>query len=249
MPVRIVAMISATPNSLNSRTELKTPRRQRRQKETITAIIVPVCSITSRSVISGAAGFMPISFSATITCAELETGSSSARPCTMARRITCKRVILDLSRLRGLTGSEAFGHTECVATARIIVFSHSAFTVAVLLPERNCRGIIGCCFQSDLADSCLDQPAFRLDEEHRTDAMAAVLGKHVHGNDVAPWPFMRGDAKADHGRRCPFRGFGYDTICAGKPEILPQFRPRIGDARVVASLVYPVNIVEICRRI
>src|SRR5580704_7254724 len=34
-----------------------------------------------------------MSFSVTTTCAELETGKSSARPCTMARITTCKRVM------------------------------------------------------------------------------------------------------------------------------------------------------------
>jgi hypothetical protein len=58
------------------------------QKYAITANIVPVCSITSSSVICGDDGSSPISFSATTTCAELETGSNSASPCTTARTIT-----------------------------------------------------------------------------------------------------------------------------------------------------------------
>ena len=36
----------------------------------------------------GEDGSSPISFSATTTCAELETGKSSASPCTMARMMT-----------------------------------------------------------------------------------------------------------------------------------------------------------------
>ena len=47
--------------------------------------MVPVWSITNSSVISGFEGSKPISFSATITWAELETGSNSANPCTTAR--------------------------------------------------------------------------------------------------------------------------------------------------------------------
>ena len=46
----------------------------------MTANIVPVCSMTSSIVISGLDGFSPMSFSATMTCAELETGSNSHAP-------------------------------------------------------------------------------------------------------------------------------------------------------------------------
>src|SRR5258708_36912308 len=60
----------------------------------MTANIVPVCSITSSSVICGEEASSPISFSATTTCAELETGSSSARPCTRARIMTLSMSIL-----------------------------------------------------------------------------------------------------------------------------------------------------------
>src|ERR1700730_8569919 len=56
----------------------------------MTANIVPVCNITRSNVIDGADGSRPISFSATMTCAELETGNSSAKPCTIARTITFK---------------------------------------------------------------------------------------------------------------------------------------------------------------
>ena len=51
----------------------------------MTANIVPVCSMTSSSVNSGASACSFISFAATMTCAELETGSSSASPWITAR--------------------------------------------------------------------------------------------------------------------------------------------------------------------
>src|ERR1700723_1408168 len=57
----------------------------------MTANMVPVCSITSSSVMAGDDGSIPISFSATTTWAELETGNSSASPWTMARTITLRR--------------------------------------------------------------------------------------------------------------------------------------------------------------
>ena len=44
--------------------------------------------MTKSSVIAGALGSRPMSFSAMITCAELETGKISAKPCTIARTIT-----------------------------------------------------------------------------------------------------------------------------------------------------------------
>jgi hypothetical protein len=44
--------------------------------------------MTSNKVISGADGSMPRSFSATTTCAELDTGSNSVRPWITARIIT-----------------------------------------------------------------------------------------------------------------------------------------------------------------
>ena len=46
----------------------------------MTAAIVPVWSMTRRKAISGVDGSRPISFSAMMTWAELETGSSSAAP-------------------------------------------------------------------------------------------------------------------------------------------------------------------------
>ncbi len=61
---------------------------QRGQKYTNTANIVPVCSMMSRNVSRGADGSRPISFSATMTWAELETGSSSAAPWMTARTRT-----------------------------------------------------------------------------------------------------------------------------------------------------------------
>jgi hypothetical protein len=41
--------------------------------------------MTSKKVMDGAVGSRPMSFSATITCAELETGSNSQKPCTTAK--------------------------------------------------------------------------------------------------------------------------------------------------------------------
>ena len=46
----------------------------------MTANMVPVCIMTSNMVISGLDGSSPMSFSATITWAELETGSNSHAP-------------------------------------------------------------------------------------------------------------------------------------------------------------------------
>src|SRR5579862_250548 len=59
----------------------------------MTANMVPVWSMTSSSVIGGEAGSSPISFSATTTCAELDTGSSSASPCTTASTMILSSVI------------------------------------------------------------------------------------------------------------------------------------------------------------
>ncbi len=59
---------------------LKYVPRHCRQKYAMTANMVPVWSITSRRVMGGEEGSRPRSFSATTTCAELETGRSSARP-------------------------------------------------------------------------------------------------------------------------------------------------------------------------
>jgi len=39
---------------------------------------------------------MPISFSATTTCAELETGSNSVKPCTTERMMRCKKDMLNV---------------------------------------------------------------------------------------------------------------------------------------------------------
>ncbi len=49
--------------------------------------------MTRSSVIDGNDGSSPISFSATITWAELEIGSSSAKPWIMARIMTCTSVM------------------------------------------------------------------------------------------------------------------------------------------------------------
>jgi hypothetical protein len=65
---------------MNTSREEKNAAFHEFQKKRITANIVPVWSITSKSVISGNVGSIPISFSATITWAELDTGKSSATP-------------------------------------------------------------------------------------------------------------------------------------------------------------------------
>src|SRR5450830_1190656 len=59
----------------------------------MTANMVPVCNITSNMVSSGEVGSKPISFSAMMTWAELETGSSSANPWTMERMDNCREVM------------------------------------------------------------------------------------------------------------------------------------------------------------
>ena len=64
----------------------------------MTANIVPVCSITRSNVNCGVEGSSRISFAAAITCAELETGSNSARPWMIAR-ITICRFVIDQSSL------------------------------------------------------------------------------------------------------------------------------------------------------
>ena len=88
MPVSTVAQTIRTATRLNASTVAKYVCLHCFQKYAITANIVPVCSITSSSVICGDEGSSPISFSATTTCAELDTGSSSASPCTTARITT-----------------------------------------------------------------------------------------------------------------------------------------------------------------
>ena len=60
------------------------------QKYAITANMVPVCSMTRSKVMGGEEGSSPRSFSTTTTCAELDTGRSSAKPCTIARMNTLK---------------------------------------------------------------------------------------------------------------------------------------------------------------
>src|ERR1700722_8939496 len=55
--------------------------------------MLPVWRITRSCVIWGEVGSRPMSFSDTTTCAELDTGKSSARPCTMARITTCRSVM------------------------------------------------------------------------------------------------------------------------------------------------------------
>src|SRR5208283_1600582 len=59
----------------------------------MTASMVPVCSMTSRKVIAGSVGSRPMSFSATMTCAELDTGSISHAPWITARMRICTTVM------------------------------------------------------------------------------------------------------------------------------------------------------------
>ena len=117
--------------------------------------MVPVCSMTSSKVIAGEVGSMPIRRSATITCAELETGNSSARPCTMARMITCKNNIvfspLSIEQLR---------HRERIAPAGIVVFFDAEFTISMVGPEGNRGIVVCCCFESYFADAVRGHAAF-----------------------------------------------------------------------------------------
>ncbi|MNT32057.1 hypothetical protein D3C72_1679190 [compost metagenome] len=85
MPVRAVAAASSRTLLRKALAELKYVARQDVQKYTMTANMVPVCSITSSMVSSGDVGSSPISFSAMMTWAELDTGSSSAKPWTIER--------------------------------------------------------------------------------------------------------------------------------------------------------------------
>ena len=85
MPVAAVATASWTPLFHSALVDEKYVCRHERQKYTMTANMVPVCSMTSISVMSGEVGSSPSHFSARMTWAELETGSSSARPWTQAR--------------------------------------------------------------------------------------------------------------------------------------------------------------------
>src|ERR1022692_2403211 len=62
----------------------------------MTANMVPVCNITSSRVIGGEDGSSPSSFSTTTTCAELDTGKSSAKPCTIARMMTSVKDTISL---------------------------------------------------------------------------------------------------------------------------------------------------------
>ncbi len=83
--VKAVAITTCCANYFRLAALLKYVSFQRCQKYTITAIMVQVCNMTSKRVIGGEDGSRPRSFSTTTTCAELETGKSSASPCTTAR--------------------------------------------------------------------------------------------------------------------------------------------------------------------
>ena len=77
MPVSAVAAASSSTLLRKALAELKYVARQDAPKYTMTANMVPVCNITSSMVSSGEVGSRPIHFSAMMTWAELDTGSSS----------------------------------------------------------------------------------------------------------------------------------------------------------------------------
>ena len=83
--VAAVASATRAAASLNRAALAKKLRLQDSQKYAIIAAMVPACSMTRRNVISGLEGSSRMIFSAAMTWAELETGSSSAAPCTMPR--------------------------------------------------------------------------------------------------------------------------------------------------------------------
>src|SRR5215472_16816458 len=72
--------------------------------------MVPVCNMTSSNVIGGDDGSRPSSFSVTTTCAELENGNSSARPCTIASTMTFSSGIRLSSGLDAGSGGEKGRH-------------------------------------------------------------------------------------------------------------------------------------------
>src|ERR1700722_18540530 len=85
----------------------------------MTANIVPGWSMTNSSVMGGEEGSRPKSFSATTTCAELDTGSSSARPCTIARMMIFNsdmRFLILSQRVAQILHREAL--QRCVPRAR-----------------------------------------------------------------------------------------------------------------------------------
>jgi hypothetical protein len=61
--------------------------------DSMTANIVPVWSMTKRNVISGAVGSSPMTFSAIMTWAELDTGNNSQAPWIVARIRICRIVM------------------------------------------------------------------------------------------------------------------------------------------------------------
>ena len=67
IPVKTVAQMTSTAKRLNALALEKQVSFQLFQKNAMTANMVPVCSMTRRSVICGDAGSRPISFSATTT--------------------------------------------------------------------------------------------------------------------------------------------------------------------------------------
>src|ERR1700730_18547963 len=100
----------------------------------MTANMVPVWSITRSSVIGGEDGSRPISFSATTTWAELETGSSSANPCTIARMMTLTTGIDDLFQMSGSRGYQR-GRTDAVVSTVWAISPSNQGLIGLVLPD------------------------------------------------------------------------------------------------------------------
>src|SRR5450830_1823492 len=98
----------------------------------MTANMVPVCSITSSMVSSGEVGSRPISFSAMMTWAELDTGSSSAKPWTMERINSCKK-LMGTGLGRGKMSRRFYPPDTAGASRNRLQFVH------VLLTDRQLR--------------------------------------------------------------------------------------------------------------
>jgi hypothetical protein len=105
--------------------------------------MVPVWSITNNKVIVGDDGLRPISFSMTITCAELEIGRSSASPCTNcntglmarhpARSVTIEqpKKLCPISKANSEVGYNAAGGKSSLCQARALFYT---FVEAYLHP-------------------------------------------------------------------------------------------------------------------
>src|SRR5215472_3251283 len=227
--------------------------------------MVPACSMTKRKVISGEEGSMPISFSATITCAELETGSSSAMPCTMARIMTCKRAILHTPVLRARAdprartlispnsftrnsearqlhySREELHHRKGVATTRIIALPNAASTIAVLAPEGNGCGVVCCGLERDMADAIGGEAFFGFNEQARSRADAPITRQNIDCHDIAPRVAMRGQDETDGLASNLCNG----AVGVGKPHVIAEFAARVGDRGFIADLIDSVERFEV----